>query len=97
MNKVEALYDREFDLLIAKQAGEGLDLNDLRRLDIITRSWRAYSSNQIKKDENEDLSLYTDDVLKKILQGTNNVTNDKSESESSRQPADDRSGKVDTL
>ena len=91
MNKVEALYDREFDLLIAKQAEEGLDTNDLRRLDILTRSWRAYSSNQIKKDVEEDLSLYTDEVLKKILNGS------KSEPESPRLDENDSSGKADTI
>lgn len=67
MDKVAQLFSNEFDLLIAKQSRDGLELNDLRRLDILTRSYKAYISNPIKKEVEDDMSLYSDEVLKKIL------------------------------
>lgn len=67
MDKVAQLFSNEFDLLIAKQSLYGLELNDLRRLDILTRSYKAYISNPIKKEVEDDMSLYSDEVLKKIL------------------------------
>ena len=67
MDKVAQLFSNEFDLLIAKQSSDGLELNDLRRLDILTRSYKAYISNPIKKEVEDDMSLYSDEVLKKIL------------------------------
>lgn len=66
-DKVTRLFEVEFDDLIEKQAREGLELNDLRRLDILTRSYKAYISNPIKKEVEDDMSLYSDEVLKKIL------------------------------
>jgi hypothetical protein len=73
-DRVEKLFEVEFDLLIAKQKSEGLDLGDLRRLDLLTRSFKAYTSNPIKKEAEDDLSLYSDEVLKKILSHGNNNT-----------------------
>jgi hypothetical protein len=70
MQRIQDLFEREFDLLIGKQASEGLELADLRKLDLLTRAWKSYVSNPIKKSEEEDLSLYTDEVLKKILNGS---------------------------
>lgn len=90
MDRVELLFANEFDLLIAKQKSEGLEINDLRRLDILTRSFKAYTSNPIKKDVEDDLSLYSDEVLKKILNGT------KTESQSSRLDEADSSREAST-
>ena len=94
LDKVTRLFEVEFDDLIEKQARAGLDLADLRRLDILTRSYKSYISNPIKKNDEEDLSLYTDDVLKKILQGTRDGT--KTKSEGSGLDEADGSGKADT-
>ena len=74
MDKIERLFEVEFDLLIAKQKLDSLDMNDLRRLDMLTRSFKAYTSNPIKKETEDDLSLYSDEVLKKILSHGNNNT-----------------------
>ena len=68
MNKVEKLFANEFDLLVQKQAKEGLTIEDLRRLDILARSWRSYAANQIK-DEGEDLTSVSNEVLKRMIDG----------------------------
>jgi hypothetical protein len=66
MDKVAKLFANEFDLLIQKQAKEGLTIEDLRKLDILSRSWRAYASNQMK-DEGEDLTSVSNEVLKRLI------------------------------
>jgi hypothetical protein len=65
-DRVTKLFANEFDLLIEKQTKEGLTIEDLRKLDILSRSWRAYSSNQIK-DEGEDLTNVSNEVLKRLI------------------------------
>jgi hypothetical protein len=68
MDKVAKLFANEFDELIEKQKREGLTIADVRRLDILSRAWRSYSSNQIK-EEGEDLSGVSDEILKRMIDG----------------------------
>lgn len=81
MVKIQELFEREFEILIAKQGREGLEIADLRKLELLSRSWKAYISSPMKKSEEDDFAMYTDEVLKKILKGsTNDSTNSKPES-----------------
>ena len=92
IDRVLRLFEVEFDELIEKQARAGLDLGDLRRLDILTRSYKAYISNPIKKNEEEDLSLYSDDVLKKILNATKTTKPESSGHDESLNSREDDTG-----
>lgn len=62
--RVQAILDRELERLNQRSAEEGLDLDDVRKLDLLIKAYRTFADDGDKHDRPDSpASLPTHDLL----------------------------------
>ena len=63
MKELEDIFKREIERLnVASERGP-LDIDDVKKLDLLTRAWKSYSGNQIVEDLEPLKGMTAEEIL----------------------------------
>lgn len=77
---IQSLFQRELERLEIKSKEAPLDMEDLKRLEILTRSLKQHSKQEQPPQEDELANLTTEELIKFIRQDSHDERQDKTKS-----------------